>query len=554
MATWARALVFSVLFFAGNTLAASSALGGSGAFGRAATAGVDASECRGEVSGNLVYLWTTCPPHRDVIGDFPEFHAETLVENHGGDVGIDIVFLGDGYTEAELGKYRGQVGEVVDLLFGSEPLSAYRTYFNVHVVDVVSPESGVDLLREGIERETALDMGLDGEKVRFGGKIYAAGCQAPAGNSLRPRPDDIVIVLLNAERPARAVAHLAAGRWVAASMDALGTGPENAYLGFLELLTGRSDPEPGDVVVAIYAILTTQMGSGIPDPFYLERLWPFYPGYPARRVLDIPEGGTQEFSFRLLEPTTHSLEVEWFVDGKPVGAGPSYVLDAGGLERGLHEVVAWVRDPTPLVVDPEKRGKLCFEYRWPVSVGNRPPVVRVTGETTVFLGELVSLVVVAEDADGDRVEYGVFREGGLPEGVVFAPRGDVNGDGRVGAADVVEWMRRAGGAVALGEKERAEADFDMDGVLTETDRGVLLRLLFDEAGRGRLFLWEASEAGTHEFVFFGYGLEGREGDPGRDDHGRALRQAPPAVRPEGRAVRGVLLRRPRSLQREQASS
>ena len=78
----------------------------------------------------------------------------------GSDNRVDLVFVGDGYTNAELGTYQNHVNNVVGGLFSSEPLGRYMDYFAVHRVDVVSNESGVDNdPNQGISRDTALDMG-----------------------------------------------------------------------------------------------------------------------------------------------------------------------------------------------------------------------------------------------------------------------------------------------------------------------------------------------------------------------------------------------------------
>ena len=50
----------------------------------------------------------------------------------------------DGYTVNELDRYTQHVEQIVPKFFQLEPLKEYSTYFNVHRVDVVSDESGVD--------------------------------------------------------------------------------------------------------------------------------------------------------------------------------------------------------------------------------------------------------------------------------------------------------------------------------------------------------------------------------------------------------------------------
>lgn len=71
----------------------------------------------------------------------------------------DIVFVGDGYTEADLPAYSEHVRARYDELMSIEPFASHRERFNAWQVNVVSPETGVDNdPDQGIERNTPLDM------------------------------------------------------------------------------------------------------------------------------------------------------------------------------------------------------------------------------------------------------------------------------------------------------------------------------------------------------------------------------------------------------------
>jgi len=73
---------------------------------------------------------------------------------------VDLVFVGDGYTSAQLGTYATHVNNIVASLFDIEPYRAYEPYFLVHRVDVSSAQSGVDNdPTEGITKDTAMNMG-----------------------------------------------------------------------------------------------------------------------------------------------------------------------------------------------------------------------------------------------------------------------------------------------------------------------------------------------------------------------------------------------------------
>lgn len=72
------------------------------------------------------------------------FEVETLLNNGSKDERINIVFVGDGYQEAELEQYINDVQDVIDDLFLETPFKEYKNYFNVFAIKVPSNESGAD--------------------------------------------------------------------------------------------------------------------------------------------------------------------------------------------------------------------------------------------------------------------------------------------------------------------------------------------------------------------------------------------------------------------------
>jgi hypothetical protein len=56
---------------------------------------------------------------------------------------FNLVILGDGYTAADLPKFRSHVDKHLNDLWTIEPFKSYRSYVNVYAVEVASDESGV---------------------------------------------------------------------------------------------------------------------------------------------------------------------------------------------------------------------------------------------------------------------------------------------------------------------------------------------------------------------------------------------------------------------------
>ena len=95
----------------------------------------------------------------ELILPFGAPNVETILDNGPIENRIDLVWVGDGFTEADLSSWAPLAVAGYQELFLYEPFTRYHEYFNVHRVDVISPESGVDNDPvEGIDRDTALDM------------------------------------------------------------------------------------------------------------------------------------------------------------------------------------------------------------------------------------------------------------------------------------------------------------------------------------------------------------------------------------------------------------
>lgn len=59
--------------------------------------------------------------------------------------GIDLVFLGDGYTIDDInkGKYMNDLNKGIEHFFSVEPYKSYRSYFDIYIVYAFSQESGI---------------------------------------------------------------------------------------------------------------------------------------------------------------------------------------------------------------------------------------------------------------------------------------------------------------------------------------------------------------------------------------------------------------------------
>ena len=100
----------------------------------------------------------------------PIWNLTTLRNNGPVDNRVDWVIVGDGYTQSQLNTYADHVQKIVDGWFAADPFYEYADYFNVHRVEVISSQSGIDdhEANPQVYVDTALDMYHSGRMVLIG--------------------------------------------------------------------------------------------------------------------------------------------------------------------------------------------------------------------------------------------------------------------------------------------------------------------------------------------------------------------------------------------------
>jgi hypothetical protein len=112
------------------------------------------------------------------------------------DARFDLVFIGDGYTAADLDLYHEHVLSKWAELSAVEPFKSYKDYFNVWQVNVISDQSGVDNDPKGTFRDTALDMGFycQGRTPETERLLCLSEAEAEAYSSVVPGADQVIAI------------------------------------------------------------------------------------------------------------------------------------------------------------------------------------------------------------------------------------------------------------------------------------------------------------------------------------------------------------------------
>lgn len=327
----------------------------------------------------------------------------TVINNGPNSNRVNIVFLGDGYTAAQINTvYPAHIVAMTNHMFNPppgnltrDPYPRYKNYFNVHRVNVLSNESGADVAPQNIFRDTALDAQYfyDGATERL---LYINDAKANSALDLGLADAgfaaDVRLLTVNDTRyggGGGTYAVYAGGNNSATevALHELGhsfNGLADEYGGFTLPYGGAEPPEinatkdsagakwshwlghnqPGIGVISAYQG-ARYYNAGLYRPSQNSKMRtldrPFDAISREQIVLDIyeavdPLDGFLSNTLPLLDPPelwvnpidASVIDLEWFVNGSLVtgAAGESFTLLDYGFGPGLYTVQARAFDPT----------------------------------------------------------------------------------------------------------------------------------------------------------------------------------------------------------------
>lgn len=149
---------------------------------------------------SVLLMSTTMFPSPVQAGTARAPELRVWMESGAREASVDVLFVGDGYTEKELGrsgKYWKDVERCSKRLFQDEPFASYKARFNVRALMVESEDQGCDPAPDEDRADTALDSrfdSADGRLLTFEDSACLKGLVEASG------PTDIVFVMVNTER------------------------------------------------------------------------------------------------------------------------------------------------------------------------------------------------------------------------------------------------------------------------------------------------------------------------------------------------------------------
>lgn len=143
-------------------------------------------------------VWTTdIDPSSRQVNPADLVHSEkvfTIAENGPADKKVDMVILGDGYTLAEMEKFRRDASRLSGFLMSSEPFSRFASDFNIRAIETPSPGSGVNKPHHGVFTRTPLTVHYSS----FDSERYALSYDNRKIRDVASAvPYDIMVILMN---------------------------------------------------------------------------------------------------------------------------------------------------------------------------------------------------------------------------------------------------------------------------------------------------------------------------------------------------------------------
>ncbi len=121
----------------------------------------------------------------------------TILNNGSAENRVDIVVVGDGYTTTEMQKYAADVQKFIDGFFAESPYKEYKSYFNIHKIEVISNESGADHPENNEYKDTALNAHYNCANIQRLICVNTSKVNIIINNNVSAAEQDIKLVLVN---------------------------------------------------------------------------------------------------------------------------------------------------------------------------------------------------------------------------------------------------------------------------------------------------------------------------------------------------------------------
>jgi hypothetical protein len=335
------------------------------------------------------------------VNSFSQAKLDTIFGNFSSDNRLNMVFVSEGYSQAELGKFLTDVKSLTGSIFTHEPFKEYKNYFNVFALSVASQESGTSNVSAGINKNTYFGTGFTGRLLWFRSDT---GSQKVISLLSKMKPDyNLAVLIVNTQEYGGAGGTIPVislnsqsvglflhetGHGFAGLIDEYDNdqsyppyeGPNTTAQKQRDLIRwnvwiNQSTPIPTPQTAQYQTNVGLFEGAAyrptgwfrpqlkcmmraLADPYcsvckenmiakIYSHVSPVDSVFPVQDTIQFHENGPNILKVKRMQPETHTLTCKWIVNDKPIGSqSDSINIYASDLKVGMNKVVCTVEDLT----------------------------------------------------------------------------------------------------------------------------------------------------------------------------------------------------------------
>ena len=126
-----------------------------------------------------------------------EFEVISILNNGKNSDKVDVLFVAEGYSAADMDKFIKDAGKFTEYLFNIEPYKSRKEDFNIWAVKSVSKESGTDIPHQGIWKNTVISSNFYTFKID---RYLTAPEYSLVGSAVSNAPFDAIYVIVNTNK------------------------------------------------------------------------------------------------------------------------------------------------------------------------------------------------------------------------------------------------------------------------------------------------------------------------------------------------------------------
>ena len=376
-----------------------------------------------------------------------KFPVDTLIKTGPLKRRINVVILPDGYTEADMPKFRTDANSYIAYLLTRPPFDKYKAYFSFYTITVPSAESGITHPGNATDEAPTNPQPIETKNSYFGstfdvGKIHRLVAITKSSNFTNVMATnfpayDLAFMITNSiyyggsgGNPSTFTTNGSANEIGVHEMGHTFVNLADEYsvgVRGRETLNMTQDRNPQtnrwknwlntpniDIFnhtapIETYVkptkgtcrmeFLNKEFCSVCREGFVekiLSLVGPIESQLPAANAVMLTAANTT-FRLNLLKPAPNSLQVEWFLDGKSISGQEQVQLSAASMANPTAKLVAAVYDSTYFSRSTTRKLKP-YTVEWTLSRGSVEPFQISANKTTICAGD--SIVFVSKGCAG----------------------------------------------------------------------------------------------------------------------------------------------------------